>query len=111
MDYQHIAVFLIGNAANDAEVRQAKQRETFYGDFRLAVCNRAGETTYFPIRCFGKLAESVTAIKKGTRVFVQGELEISSFTAAEGNKQMTYRVTAETYRILGHRKHGSKGEV
>ena len=37
MDYQQIAVFLIGNAANDAEVKQAKQRETHYGDFRLAV--------------------------------------------------------------------------
>jgi single-stranded DNA-binding protein len=111
MDYQYIAVFLIGNAASDAEVKQAKQRETHYGDFRLAVRNRAGETTYFPVRCFGKLAESVTAIKKGTKLFVEGKLEITSFTTAEGNKQMTFRVTAETYRILGHGKQASNGEA
>jgi single-stranded DNA-binding protein len=58
-----------------------------------------------------KLAESVTVIKKGTKLFIQGELEISSFTTAEGNKQMSYRVTAETYRILGHGKQASNGEA
>ena len=62
--------------------------------------DRNGETNYFPIRCFGKLAESVTNIKKGTKVFVDGELEISSFTSDEGDKRMTFRVVAETYRIL-----------
>jgi single-stranded DNA-binding protein len=99
---------------------QRRQRSSFtlcawsvrhHGDFRLAVRNRAGETTYFPIRCFGKLAESVTAIKKGTKVFVAGELEISTFTTEEGTKQMSYRVTAETYRILAFAKQASNNEV
>jgi single-strand DNA-binding protein len=92
---------LIGNATRDAEIKQAKESGKRYGDFRLAVRDRNGETQYFPIRCFGKLAESVGAIKKGTRLFVPGELEISSFTSEEGQKQMTFRVVAETYRILG----------
>jgi single-stranded DNA-binding protein len=75
------------------------------------VRNRAGETNYFPVRCFGKLAESMTAIKRGTKLFIQGELEISGFVTDEGNKQMTFRVTAETYRILGHSKQASAGEA
>lgn len=62
--------------------------------------NRKEETNYFPIRCFGKLAESVTGIKKGTKLFVAGELEISSFTGEEGGKRMFFRVVADTYRIL-----------
>lgn len=63
--------------------------------------NRNGETTFFPVRCFGKLAESVTNIKKGTKLFVDGDLEISAFTGDEGSKRMTFKVVANTYRILG----------
>ena len=66
--------------------------------------DRNGETNYFPVRCFGKLAESIGAIKKGTKLFVTGELEISSFTGEEGEKRMSFRVLAETYRILGSRR-------
>jgi single stranded DNA-binding protein len=101
LDYQRIAAFLMGNATQDAEVKQAKESGKQYGDFRLAVRDRSGETNYFPVRCFGKLADGVTGIKKGTKIFVEGELEISSFTGAEGEKRMTFRVVAETYRILG----------
>ena len=43
----------------------------------ISVRNHRDETNYFPVRCFGKLAESVTNIEKGTKLFVAGELEIS----------------------------------
>ena len=69
-------------------------------DFRLAVRDRKEESHYFPVRCFGKLAESVTNIKKGARLFVAGDLELSSFVGEEGGKQVTFRVIADTYRIL-----------
>jgi single stranded DNA-binding protein len=100
MDYQRMAVSLIGNVTQDAECKQAQESGKLYGDFRLAVRNRQGETNFFPVRCFGKLAESVTAIKKGAKLFVDGELEISSFEGVEGGKRMTFRVVANTYRIL-----------
>jgi hypothetical protein len=48
MDYQKISAYLIGNATHDAEVKHAKERDTHYGDFRLAVRNRTGETTFSP---------------------------------------------------------------
>lgn len=111
MDFQRITVSLIGNATKDAEVKQAKESDKHYGDFRLAVRNRTGETTFFPIRCFGKLAESVANIRKGTKVFVDGELEIGSFTAEEGGKRMTFRVVANTYRILGKGRHSGEDEA
>ena len=79
LDYQGISVHLIGNATHDAEIKQAKESGNRYGDFRLAVRNRNEETTYFPVRCFGKLADSVTHIKKGDKLFVAGELEMGSF--------------------------------
>ena len=112
VDYQKITAFLIGNATHDAEVKLARDSEHRYGDFRLAVRNRNEVTTYFPVRCFGKLAEGVTAITKGTKLFVDGELEIASFDGEDGNKRMTFRVVANTYRILaGGRKSSSESEV
>lgn len=102
MDFQRITVALIGNATQDAEIKAAKENGKPYGDFRLAVRNRHGETTFFPIRCFGKLAESVVNIRKGVKLFVDGELEISAFEGAEGGKRMTFRVVANTYRILNN---------
>ncbi len=104
VDYQKISAMLIGNATQDAEIKLARDSDNRYGDFRLAVRNRQGETTYFPVRCFGKLAEGITGIKKGTKVFVDGELEVSSFEGDDGNKRMTFRVRANTYRILANER-------
>lgn len=111
MDYQKITVVLIGNVTQDAAIKAAKASGKAYGDFRLAVRNRQGESNFFPIRCFGKLAESVTAIKKGAKLFVEGELEISSFEGTEGGKRMTFRVVANTYRILDNGRHPGKDQT
>ena len=100
MDYQNITVNLIGNATHDAEIKQAKESDNRYGDFRLAVRDRKDETHFFPVRCFGKLGESVANIKKGAKLFVAGELEIGSYEGEDGQKRMTFKVIADTYRIL-----------
>jgi single-stranded DNA-binding protein len=111
MDYQRINVCLIGNAIQDAVLKQAKESGHAYGDFRLAVRDREGKTHYFPIRCFGKLGQGVSDIKKGTKVFVDGELEMSAFTGEEGTKQMAFCVIAETYRILTQGRKVGEGAV
>jgi single stranded DNA-binding protein len=102
MDFQKISALLIGNATKDAEVKAARESGKVYGDFTVAVKARQQETHFFPVRCFGKLAESVRNIRKGAKLFVNGELEISSYTNKEGKKQMSFRVLADTYRILGN---------
>lgn len=79
----------IGNAIKDAQVKTAKESGNASGDFAVAV------------RCFGKLAASVTNIKKGAKVFVDGELEIGAFAGKDGKKQVTFRVLANAYRLLG----------
>jgi single-stranded DNA-binding protein len=65
------------------------------------VRNRTGETMFFPVRCFGKLAEGLAAVTKGAKIFVEGEFEITAFVGEEGGKRMTFRVVANTYRVLG----------
>ena len=109
MDYQRI--FLIGNATKDAQVKRAKTSDNEYGDFTLAVSNRKDETTFYPVRCFGKLTKGVSGIRKGVRVFVEGTLDISSFTGDDGAKRMTYRVIANTFRILSNGRRAAAEET
>lgn len=61
--------------------------------------------------CFGQLAEGLTAIQKGSRVFVAGELESVSFSGDEGEKRMTFRVLANAYRVLGNGRSTAVGEI
>ena len=110
LDYQKISVNLIGNATHDGQIKQAKESGNAYGDFRLAVRDRRDETHYFPVRCVGKLAESVTHIKKGAKLFVAGELDLGSFADDEGNTRMTFKVIADTYRILSGGRRANQAE-
>lgn len=99
MDYQRI--ILLGNASRDAEIKQAKETGNKYADFTVAV--RYGKdqpTTFFPVRVFGPPSEHCEKIKKGDRVMVDGRLEVSEYTDDEGDKKMSYRVVADTYRRL-----------
>lgn len=112
MDYQKITVSLIGNATKDAEVKAARESGNVYSDFTVAVKDRqTKETHYFPVRCFGKLAESVRNIKKGAKLFVEGELELNAFDGQDGKKQMTFRVLANAYRLLGNGRTAGEGEA
>jgi len=49
---------------------------------------------------FGKLAESCATVKKGVKVLVEGRLDISEYTDKEGQKRMSFRILADTYRLL-----------
>jgi single stranded DNA-binding protein len=111
MDYQRIAVSLIGNATKDGAVKAARESGHVYGDFTLAVRDKQKETHFFPVRCFGKLAESVTNIRKGAKVFVDGELELGAFDGEDGKKQVTFRVLANAYRILSTGRRAEAGET
>ena len=112
MDFQKISALLIGNATKDGEVKAARESGKVYGDFTVAVKDRqTQETHYFPVRCFGKLAESVRNIKKGTKLFVEGELALNVFDGQDGKKQMTFRVLANAYRLLGNGRRAEADEM
>ena len=97
MDYQKI--ILVGNTTKDAEVREGEGK-TAYADLTLAVSRTKEQTTFFPLRVFGKLAEACRDVKKGARLLVDGRLEISDYLDREGQKKMTFRVVADAYRLL-----------
>ena len=98
MDYTKLII--VGNLTRDAEVKQAKESEARYADFTVAVSRNKDEKCFFPVRAFGKLGESCNILKKGDRVLVEGEFEVSQYADENGDRRMTYRVVADTYRKL-----------
>ena len=97
MDYQKI--ILVGNTTKDAEVKKPEGK-TAYADFTLAVSRTKEQTTFFPVRVFGKLAEACEMIKKGAKVLVEGKLDIDEYMTEDGGKRISFRILADTYRLL-----------
>ena len=103
MDYQKMII--VGNSTKDAEIHQSEGR-VGYADFTLGVTRTKDQSTFFPIRVFGKLAESWEMVKKGVKVLVDGKLDISEYTDKEGQKRISFRILADTYRLLQRQRGG-----
>ena len=97
MDYQKI--ILVGNATDAAKVQQPEGK-TAYTDFTVAVNRSREETDFFPVRYFGTLAEGAVQIKKGTKVLVEGRVEIGHFSPKEGEAHKTIRVVANIVIVV-----------
>ncbi len=97
MDYQK--TIIVGNATQDAEIHQSEGKAA-YADFTLGVSRTKDETTFFPVRAFGTLAEGCENIDKGVKVLVDGKLDISEYTDKEGQKRTGFRILAGAYRLL-----------
>jgi len=73
MDYQR--VILLGNATDQAEVKEAKNGKP-YALFTVAVGKGKDESIFFPVTLFGESAPLAgEMLSKGTRVLVEGTLE------------------------------------
>lgn len=93
MDFQKI--ILVGNTTGEIQV-QKPEGKTAYADFSVGVSRNRQEklTDFFPVRAFGKVAEGITQLKKGTKVLVEGRVEIDRFTPEEGEPRKVIRVLA-----------------
>lgn len=97
MDYQKI--ILAGNATEAAELTEPEGK-TAYTDFTVAVGRRGEGKDFFPVRAFGKLAEVAAKVEKGSRVLVDGRVEIGRFTPEDGQSRTTVRVVVDQLRFL-----------
>lgn len=54
------------------------------------------ETNYIDVEAWGKVAESIKSLKKGTEVIVEGRLKINKFKDAMGQDKRSSIVSAES---------------
>ena len=97
------SVKLIGNLARDPEVRFTQTGKTVT-TFTVAVSRaytpagsqEARESTDFiPVVAWGNLAEMCgNILTKGSRVFVEGRIQVRSYETAEGQKRYVTEVIA-----------------
>ena len=89
MDYQKI--ILLGNSTAPAVVKQAKSG-TPYAQFSVAVDKGKDEPILFPVILFGQSAKAAgQVLSKGTRVLVEGTLDVD-------RKTSKFKVLSGTFR-------------
>jgi single-strand DNA-binding protein len=97
------SVILVGNLTDDPELRFTPNGNAV-ANFRLAVTARVkdgdtwkdGETNFFRINAWRKLAENVAeSLAKGNRAMVIGRLRTRSWETPEGEKRSVTEVEAD----------------
>lgn len=97
-----LRVSVLGNLGADAEMRYS-QKGTPMTSFRVAVRQlrttpegeRQESTEWFRVRAMGRLGEYAQRLQKGTRVLVEGRLEISHYQSREGEPRTGFDVWAD----------------
>lgn len=98
------SVQILGNLTRDPKVRATKtgkQVISFSVAVNRSVMTEYGEarqlTDYVNVVAWGKLAEAAAnALRKGSRVFVEGRLTSRSYETQDGQKRYVTEVTANT---------------
>ena len=83
-------ITLTGEIASDIKTGTTKNNQS-YAIFRLH--SKGYRELYISISCFGTMAEIAANLNKGDRIYVEGELQRSTFEK-NGNKVIDYSVVA-----------------
>lgn len=93
---------LIGRLAQNPEIRYTKTGKAV-ASFTLAVGREYAKTgdqqqqatDFIPIVAWGNLAQMCeTSLKKGSRVFVEGRLQVRTYETADGQKRRVAEIVA-----------------
>ncbi len=107
-------VILIGNLANDPEARTT-QSGISQSTFRLAVqrrfANQQGvrEADFIPIVAWRQNADFCNRyLSKGSKVAVEGSMQVRSYDAQDGTKRYVTEVIADSVESVGSRNDGGQ---
>ena len=91
-------IFLVGNLTRDPELSTVGAESTSVCRFAIAVNRRSSankETDFFNITAWRALGENCAKfLKKGSKVAVNGEIQIRNYEDKEGNKRTAVDVVA-----------------
>lgn len=110
-------VFLIGRLTRDPELRYT-QNGTAVVEFGLAVNRnyttadgqKKEDTCFVTVIMWQKKAEIISQyMRKGRQIFVEGRLELDSWTTPDGQKRSKLRVVGSNFQFLGPPPDGGEG--
>jgi single-strand DNA-binding protein len=112
-----LRIDLIGNLGSDPEVRTTQTHRELL-QFRVAI-NQRHQTAdgrwedapaeWFRVRAMGNQLERARGLGKGDRVFVAGRLDITHYTAHDGEARVGYEVWADEISALSRRAQADDG--
>ncbi len=99
-------IVLVGRLTKDPELRKSNSGNNVCS-FTIAVDDRGKDqdgnktTSFIPVVCFGKTADSTfNFTKKGSLVGVEGRLVQRKFTRNDGTNGSTFEVNADSVQFL-----------
>ena len=106
-------IFLSGNVGRDAETRSVSSGSVTH--FSVATndgyYDKGGNwvevSTWHHVEAWGKLAESCSSIKKGSKVIVRGKMKYGEYVDKDGNKVKTADVVASDVDVIKQEKKSS----
>ena len=105
------SVQILGNLARDPEVRFTKTGRAV-ATFTVAATNTyvdsttnetKEQTAFINVVAWGKLGEAAGNLRKGSRCFVEGRLQIRSFDGKDGQKRWVSEIVAQSVEFLDRR--------
>ena len=100
---------LSGNVGADPQFKSTEK--TNICNFRIAVNDKFKKDAppqWFTVTAFGKSAEFAnTYIKKGTKVLVEGKIQMEEYTDKENQKKLFVSIISDNIEILSSDKGGS----
>lgn len=112
-------VILVGNLGRDPELKYTPKGNAVTTislattkTFTKQSGERVSETCWHKASVWGKRAELCKQfLQKGSRVYIEGELQIKSWVDQEGNKKSGTEVLVDDIRFLGSSKQDAKPEA
>ena len=107
-------IILIGNMCNDIDVKYTTgETPIMVGRFSLAVARqKKGETDFIPCVVFGKACETLGQYTgKGSKICVQGRLQIDKYTDKEGNSKTSTNVVVSDFEFLSMKENKTTTET
>lgn len=99
-----IHVYVMGRLGSDAEIKYT-QNQTACIKLGIASTKKVKEefkTTWVDVMIWGKMAEDLYAqntLKKGCKVFIDGDLEVNEWTDKQGAKRKSVYVNARNVLV------------
>lgn len=97
----------LGRLTKDIELKSSTSGTSYLSN-SVACDRKYGEkkTDFFNIKAFGKTAEAMDKfLHKGSKIFVEGDLQIDEYTDKTGNKRQTVSIVVTSWEFAE-----SKGE-
>ena len=104
-------VILTGNLTRDNELKQAGQTQILKNTLAVKREFKKDETDFINITAFSKTAELIAKYtQKGSKLLVEGSLQIGSYEDKEGKKRQTADVIVRNIEFIGGNKQNKESD-